>query len=365
MVQNQQRLYNLFSSYSNYTLVSNEGWAADTSQYDSFESIHDNVHAMLGGSDGHMTIVPFSAFDPVFFLHHCMVDRLFTLWQVLYPDSWITPEVSRTNSYTTSVGQVLDGSSALTPFYASSNGTFWDSNMLRDPTNLGYTYPEMTGILLSNRSSILVGRSRVVSAITQLYGGNSVNRMALSSKRSEHLQPRHQRQRLSLSNANMGRQSTTASLPVDKIMSQQGQYREWIANIKVDKQGLDGPFSVHLSFDNHDHVGSMGVFASPPALAGLMQMAPGAQYIASTVPLTKALVDKVSEGSVESMDPQDVGDYLAKHLQVSASKGDGTEVIPEDVPGLSIKIVSAMVQATANDAHLPNWGDVDYELDFM
>lgn len=365
MVQNQQRLYNLFSSYSNYTLVSNEGWAADTSQYDSFESIHDNVHAMLGGSDGHMTIVPFSAFDPVFFLHHCMVDRLFALWQVLYPDSWITPEVSRTNSYTTSVGQVLDGSSALTPFYASSNGTFWNSNMLRDPTRLGYTYPEMTGILLSNRSSILVGRARVATAITRLYGGNSVNSIAFSSKRSEHLQPRHSNHRRSSSYANMRRQSTTTSLPVDRIMSQQGQYREWIANIRVKKQGLDGPFSLYLSFGDHSHIGTMGVFASPPALANLMQMAPGAQYIASTIPLTKALVDKVSEGTIESMDPQDVGDYLAKNLQVSATKSDGTEVIPADVPGLSINIVSTVVQATASNAHLPKWGDVDYELEFM
>lgn len=362
MVQNQQRLYNLFSSYSNYTIVSNEGWADDTSQYDSFESIHDNVHAMLGGSNGHMTIVPFSAFDPLFFLHHCMVDRLYALWQMLYPESWVAPEVARTNSYTTSVGQVLDASSPLTPFYASSNGTFWNSDMLRDPTVLGYTYPEMAGISLSNMSSVLAGRSRVVSSINQLYGQYSVNRLSLSSERTNdsHSHRSHHRNRF----AEIRRQSST-SLPVDGIISAEGIYREWVANIRVQKQGLDGPFSVNLDLADGCHVGTMGVFASPPAFASLVQMAPGAQYIASTIPLTKVLVDKVSDGTIACMSPDDVGDYLSRNLQVSAITSDGTEVRPEDVPGLSIKIISAVVQATTSEEHLPTWENADYELDLI
>lgn len=362
MVQNQQRLYNLFSSYSNYTIVSNEGWADDTSQYDSFESIHDNVHAMLGGSDGHMAIVPFSAFDPLFFLHHCMVDRLYTLWQVLNPESWISPEVARTNSYTTSVGQVLDATSSLTPFFASSNGTFWNSEMLRDPTILGYTYPEMAGISLSNMSSVLAGRSRVASSINQLYGGYSVNSLSLSSERNKSSHSHHSHRHSH--HARMRRQSST-SLPMDGIISAQGAYREWIANIRVQKQGLEGPFSMNLDLADGCHVGTMGVFASPPAFAGLMQMAPGAQYIASTIPLTKVLVDKVSDGTIACMDPDDVGDYLRRNLQVTATTRDGTEVRPEDVPGLSIKIISAVVQATTSDDDLPTWGDADYELDFF
>lgn len=368
IVQNQQRLYNLFSSYSNYTLVSNEGWAADTSQYDSFESLHDNVHAMLGGSDGHMTIVPFSAFDPLFFLHHCMVDRLFALWQVLYPEAWIAPEAARTNSYTTSVGEILDGSSALTPFYASSNGTFWNSDMLRDPTVLGYTYPEMAGISLSDTSSIAAGRSRVVASINQLYGRYSVNSVSLNSKRSEPAQGHRPSRRSGLSSADKSSQSgPQESLPVDGIISDKGQYREWMCNIRVQKQGLEGPFTVHLALadDPSYHIGSMGVFASPPAFASLMQMAPDAQYVSSVVPLTKILVDKVADGTLVSLNPEEVAGYLTKNLVVGAIKSDTTEVCPEDVPGLSIKIVSALVQAAENEEHLPEWNDADYELDFM
>lgn len=362
MAQNQQRLYNLFSSYTNYTIVSNEGWAADTSQYDSFESIHDNVHAMLGGSSGHMTIVPFSAFDPLFFLHHCMVDRIYALWQVLNPESWIAPEVARTNSYTTSVGQVLDASSSLTPFYASSNGTFWNSDMLRDPTTLGYTYPEMAGISLSNMSSVLAGRSRVVSSINQLYGRYSVSSLSQSSERTKDSQSHHSHNHSR--RTKMRRQSST-SLPVDGIISAQGEYREWIANIRVQRQGLEGSFSVDLDLADGCHVGTMGVFASPPAVASLMQMAPGAQYIASTIPLTKVLVDKVSDGTIACMSPDDVGDYLMKNLQVTATTSDGTEVPYEDVPGLSIKIISAVVLATTSEDDLPTWENADYEMDFI
>ncbi|KAJ4397126.1 hypothetical protein N0V93_001350 [Gnomoniopsis smithogilvyi] len=362
LVQNQQRLYNLFSSYDNYTLFSNEGWAEDTSQYDSLESLHDNVHAMLGGSDGHMTIVPFSAFDPVFVLHHVMIDRLLALWQVLHPNSWISPEVARTNSYTTSVGDVLDASSALTPFYASSNGTFWNSDMLRDPISLGYTYPEMSGISLSNMASVLAGQSAVAASINRLYGTYSMNSIKLNSKYSRLSRSTRRYHQNGNSFAVTSRQASM-SQTVDKLVSDENQYREWIANIRVKKQALDGPFSVHLDLaEGNTHIGTMGVFASPPAVANLMKMAPGAEYISSAVPMTKHLIDKVSDETLSSLDPEDVGEYLTKNLQITITKSDGSEVKPEDVSGLSIKAVSFVVQATASEEHLPEWAQPDYEL---
>lgn len=356
MPQNQQRLYNLFSSYKNYTIFSNEGWAADTSQYDSLESLHDNVHAMLGGSDGHMTIVPFSAFDPLFFLHHCMVDRLLALWQALNPHSWVEPNMARVNSYTTSVGEMLNSSSTLTPFYASSNGSFWDSDMLRDPTALGYTYPELEGISLSNATSVSAGRSRVVSAITRLYGSYSSNKLVTGSQGSRGRFRSHSRY-------NIGPRSLT--VPVDKIISNGTQYREWIANIRVEKQGLNGPFSVALSLRDGTNVGTMGVFASPPSIASLMQMAPGAQLIASTVPLTHALIEELTNGTISSLDPQVVGPYLENNLVVSVTQSDGTEVEPADVPGLNVTIISSLVEGTASDAHLPTWDSPDFILEYM
>jgi tyrosinase len=46
------------------------------------EGLHDRVHVWTGG---HMGLIPFAAFDPVFWAHHTMVDRLWRLWQLRHP----------------------------------------------------------------------------------------------------------------------------------------------------------------------------------------------------------------------------------------------------------------------------------------
>lgn len=33
-----------------------------------------------------------SAFDPIFYLHHCNVDRLFALWSAINPGVWVTQQ---------------------------------------------------------------------------------------------------------------------------------------------------------------------------------------------------------------------------------------------------------------------------------
>ena len=43
------------------------------------ESIHGGVHGWVGGA---MTAVPVAAFDPIFYAHHSMIDRLWYLWQI-------------------------------------------------------------------------------------------------------------------------------------------------------------------------------------------------------------------------------------------------------------------------------------------
>lgn len=49
--------------------------------------LHDGIHGWVGGSNaaqtdgGHMSFVPVAVNDPVFWLHHSNVDRLWTIWQ--------------------------------------------------------------------------------------------------------------------------------------------------------------------------------------------------------------------------------------------------------------------------------------------
>jgi tyrosinase len=54
---------------------------------DAFERIHDNIHGWTGGISaqgvgGDMGVVATSAYDPIFWVHHCMIDRVWYLWQL-------------------------------------------------------------------------------------------------------------------------------------------------------------------------------------------------------------------------------------------------------------------------------------------
>ena len=46
------------------------------------ESIHDGVHVWVGGT---MESIATAAYDPIFWAHHCMIDRLWYLWQLRHP----------------------------------------------------------------------------------------------------------------------------------------------------------------------------------------------------------------------------------------------------------------------------------------
>jgi tyrosinase len=46
---------------------------------DRLEDLHDHVHGWVGGDMGDVTT---AAYDPIFFAHHCMIDRIWYLWQV-------------------------------------------------------------------------------------------------------------------------------------------------------------------------------------------------------------------------------------------------------------------------------------------
>ena len=56
----------------------------------SLEGIHDTIHVDVGGN-GHMADPGVAAFDPIFWLHHCQVDRLLALWQAVYPTTYVSP----------------------------------------------------------------------------------------------------------------------------------------------------------------------------------------------------------------------------------------------------------------------------------
>ncbi|MGH7030498.1 MAG: tyrosinase family protein [Stellaceae bacterium] len=71
------------------------------------EDQHNLVHGWVGGA---MSIVPIAAFDPIFFAHHTMIDRLWYLWQLRNPNAGAgtVPLDQALPGTPLNVGQVLD-----------------------------------------------------------------------------------------------------------------------------------------------------------------------------------------------------------------------------------------------------------------
>lgn len=97
--------YQLFTTVSDYTAFSCVWPGGKWLTANNIESIHNSIHNSIGGF-GHMQFPEVAGFDPAFWLHHANVDRLFAMWQVLYPDSYIVPTVNAYGSYYEAVGFV-------------------------------------------------------------------------------------------------------------------------------------------------------------------------------------------------------------------------------------------------------------------
>jgi tyrosinase len=83
------------------------------------EDLHNRVHVWVGG---HMGKIPFAAFDPIFWAHHTMIDRLWRIWQLRHGDSTVP-------------ASLLD--EALPPFRMTFRQTL-------AVTSLGYDYASAT-----------------------------------------------------------------------------------------------------------------------------------------------------------------------------------------------------------------------------
>lgn len=110
-------LYRLMSNSSNLNYLSTKLWdeRRNETSYDNMEAIHDAIHRAIGGDYddnlgvGTMYWTPAAAFDPIFWMHHAMVDRMFAMWQVLYPDNWLNP-ADGTETWTLYENITVDGS---------------------------------------------------------------------------------------------------------------------------------------------------------------------------------------------------------------------------------------------------------------
>ncbi|PSR78169.1 hypothetical protein PHLCEN_2v7501 [Hermanssonia centrifuga] len=114
----------------------------DAASLTSLEEPHNQIHLDIGGG-GDMAYNEMAAFDPMFFFHHCNVDRLYALWEYVYPDYWIG------NGY-------YDANGGLTPFRESPPlcGSGWKLNHRVFPEDPSGTYQEDPNTSISETSGL-------------------------------------------------------------------------------------------------------------------------------------------------------------------------------------------------------------------
>lgn len=153
----------------NYTVFSNTTsagqWNDDAgTSIVPLESPHDSIHLAVGGFDvpsqfdaspieganGDMGENDTAGLDPIFFFHHCFIDRVFWLWQKKHKSTdalEIIPEYPGTNTIDSqgptpgmAPNSWLTLESPLNPFKKTGGGTYTTLDCINIEKQLGYTY---------------------------------------------------------------------------------------------------------------------------------------------------------------------------------------------------------------------------------
>lgn len=270
-------------------------------------------------------------------MHHCNVDRLFAIWQAIYPDSWIVPEETEMETATIKSGDILTGETPLKPFHKNAAGDFWTSTTSRDVAAFGYTYPEIQGGTPASTRQ----------AVNALYGSSSAGKIARRSEAEGNAMGKvvsraFGRGTYGIQSPDMdsdgqsikkrgiaGKIRAVGSLLVrvlgrrDYIPPQNDEptYTEWIANVRVAQDALRTTFYIYVFLGNFTDdpalwstdpnlVGTHSVFNSIAAQGDSKKN----RIITGTIPLTEALRRDQAAGKLDIKDEKVVEDYLTKNL---------------------------------------------------
>jgi tyrosinase len=129
------------------------------------EEAHGWVHGVIGGGwddkspSGHMWPLEYSAYEPMFMLHHTYaapityhgiavtdnssnVDRLYAMYQGQNPNRNLEPSnIGSNGNVWLEDGTTVDADTPMLPFRKASGG-FWTPNDVHSTETFGYAYPE-------------------------------------------------------------------------------------------------------------------------------------------------------------------------------------------------------------------------------
>ncbi|KAK6073363.1 hypothetical protein SCUP234_08702 [Seiridium cupressi] len=299
----QDKVYSVLSKVTDFDVMS-----TTKEQGPSIEDPHGDIHL---GSGIFMQNVIYSSFDPVFWLHHSNVDRLFALWQAInYNATYQSKATNITGgTFTQAPGTWMTADDPLMPFYQDDGKSFHTGRSIAAIKTFGYTYPEI------NDWSISPDRTRqlVIRQVNQLYGPN---KLALRRKRRS----RHHRPRSSSDDPSLEKQ--------------------YYVQIGVERSELDLPCTIQVKLGDDLVAGSMAVMAMPST-----------GRTNSEIQLNRAI-----EQLTSSVGDKTVVPLLEQKLRVEVRKSDGTVIPIELVPSLTVDVESVDVQLSESDDQFPNYG---------
>ncbi|EPS39079.1 hypothetical protein H072_7156 [Dactylellina haptotyla CBS 200.50] len=331
----RQRVYQLMANNNKWSTFSNKASAAEQN-FDSLEAIHDEIHGSIGGG-GHMSYVEYSSFDPVFFLHHTNVDRLFAIWQAINwrsvrDGNFATRQTNQGGTYGIVPGTVDDVNTPLMPFVGLSWNPY-NSGATIETKLFGYQYNDVPKNHYGSTDTELDKLANfAASAVAKLYGGSGFTAPGTKRKRDG--------------------EQTAVDNGVEKSIVGVDQYYNWRIDIVADKSALNGTYTVHFFLgkpsrdpsqwsSQPEHVGDYVIFTHT------MQAAPGidpAQInnnVTGSVPLTDDMVNAFAT-TLKSTQPSDAIPYLEKNLRWRVTDNDGKAHRAKDVKGLNVAVSVAL-----------------------
>jgi tyrosinase len=321
-------LYKLLTTYQPFSQVSNK---ANGGKIGNFETLHDGLHNVFGL--GHMGIVEVSAFDPIFWFHHCNIDRIIAMYQARYPDTWIEDAVQHSGTFAVAKGSVLGTASPLAPFHMNALGDMWTATTSRNWTSFGYTYPEVA----NNPSN-----ATLTSSINHLY--------------------KSQTQGLSDTNA-------TIPAPGGSTNNRTAQAIDWQCEVNMPtdikisysvRAFLGEPSSNPIDWPTDpNYVGQLASMSSPRMTSSVI--------VTGNIGLTEALAQKHASGELKSLDKATVQAYLKEKFSWRIQALDFSEIPRNNPPaGLNVTVFNVPVSIPESDTEVPTWnGDVEYNDDIQ
>ncbi|WPH03144.1 Hypothetical protein R9X50_00601900 [Acrodontium crateriforme] len=341
----QSQVYNLLTQCNDFQHFSNDNAGNSRSCSNSLEGIHNTVHSISGGYNvydgnqygGHMAWINVASFDPLFWLHHMNVDRIFSMWQTIHA-SYGASQYPQESTWTYSSKTLQTADSPLKPFRKDAN-TFWTTNTVKNwASTFKYTYPEFVDSK---------GDAAAIKSYANKLYGPSASATAGSSKRTTAPNPGSPN-------------AATASAPASSglLTYSNGSTVEYVANLHLPRYQLDGSWSVVLFkgtpvsenpaqwiFDPN-YISTVGV----PAMAGMKK---NKALVSSSISFTKTLTDAFHDGKLANMHVNNVAPYLRDNLHWRIHGPNGN-VDPASLKGFQIGVFSTSSFLQATD-QLPQW----------